>query len=120
MLFGAAFVIEAFMHFLLTVLGCIGAIVLMCAGLGYVFAPGAMHRLLKSAGAAVGFVLAAFLIAWDLARAAGPFLTMLVVAAVIVAAYAIRARRVPGTEHRPKVRSAERTPVMPRHLGDGL
>ena len=108
------------MHFLLSVLGCIGAIVLMCAGVGSVFAPGAMHRLLKSVGAAVALVVVISLVAWDLARAAGPFVTILVVALVSLAAHAIREQRMPRIDRGHRLRSAERTPVMPRHLGDDL
>ena len=120
MLFGAAPLIGVSMHYILGILGCVGAIILMCSGVGYVFAPGAIHRFLKSVGAAVGLAFVVLLIAWDLARAAGSFMTMLVVVLLSVAAYAIREQRVTRTERGHKVRSAERTPVMPRHLGDDL
>lgn len=108
------------MHFLFWSLGCIAAIILMAAGVGYVFAPGAMRRLLQTAGTAAGLIFFALLVVCNLARAAGPVGSILAVAAMSAAAYSIRARRTPHAASRQWLRNAERTPVMPRHLGDGL
>jgi hypothetical protein len=108
------------MNFLLSVIGFVLAITLIFAGVGYVFAPEAVGRLLRSVGMALGLALVASLVAWDLARAAGPFVSVLVAALVSVAAYAVRSRRAPRAERGRPPRSAERTPVMPRHLGEDL
>lgn len=107
-------------QFLSAVLVFIIAIVLMCAGLGYVFAPGVMHRLLKSVVTTIAFVFVMFLVAGGIARAAGPFVAMLLLALISVAAYAIRSQRVPHADRGRRLKGAESTPVMPRHLGDDL
>lgn len=105
------------MNVLLSIIGLIGALVMIAAGFEYVFDPAGAKKLMKTAAMWLGTVLGCLIALAEL-TGAHPFGFLLTVLMISPVAYVVRERRLRHREHPQKIRprAMERTPVAPRHV----
>jgi hypothetical protein len=103
------------MNFALSIIGIVGALVLIGAGFGYVFNPAAARKCIKTAGMWLGTLVGCLIAASELTRV-HPFGVLLAVLMVSPVAYLVRERRRRRSERPRKTGAMERTPVAPRQV----
>jgi uncharacterized protein YjeT (DUF2065 family) len=100
--------------------GSLLSMALILAGLLLMVAPPLGRRMLQRTAAIAGLFLM-FLFAlnavWGLVRSLNPIVLILGATSVSTLAYFVRERRLGHPERRDGARHAERSPVMPQHIG---